>query len=263
MPPNKRTNYIKNGFPTPFHYPWDTLVNEWTSTPTQTSFYVLRNKQVLLNLKSHFENIKNRPKLNMENELASVFHDKCLVPVSLHMLNKGKLAPFSHICLPKHTDLLNKAQLQFSGLLEKKHSDPNKRKRILFRKEHSKLLKRLRRQRIKKAKSSIKPLPLKITKRKHSPTEQVVREYLTEIKDLWIPPTCNTVRTHCGREICGFIVNSGFSFMESRITGQGYVTLQSLCILNELWQTLKCDATVLTRSSNSLNYRYALLKVCL
>ncbi|XP_065204275.1 ribonucleases P/MRP protein subunit POP1 [Planococcus citri] len=258
MPPNKRTNYIKNGFPTPFHHPWNTLLNEWIPSSKQDSYYVLRNKKLLFDLRTVLETTKsNRNRSSLRTLLASISQDKCLVPVSIRMLNKGQLPPFSHICLPNKTDLQNKLSLP----VEKVHSDKNKIKRKMFRKEHSKTLKRLRRQRIKQKKASTEKLPLKITKRKQSPTEALVKEYLSQMQDLWIPAKCTSIRNHCSRQIAGFVVNGGFSFMQSRIVGQGYVALQSLFILCDMWQDLKTEPVVLTRSPNCLNYRFGVISV--
>lgn len=256
MPPNKRTNYIKNGFPTPFHHPWNTLLDEWIPSSKQGSYYVLRNKRLLLDLRTSLETTKKNHS-SLRNLLASVAQDKCLIPVSIRMLNKGQLPPFSHICLPTRSDLQNKLITP----VEKVHLDKNIKKRKVTRQEHLKNLKRLRRQRIKQKKTSTEKLPLKITKRKQSPTEDFVKEYLSQMQDLWIPTKCTTIRTHCSRQIAGFIVNGGFSFMESRIVGQGYVALQSLFTLYDMWQELKSGPLVLTRSPNCLNYRYGVISV--
>lgn len=261
-PPNKRVNYIRNGFPTPFHHPWDTLTNEWNTTQKENTYYVLRNKRILYKLKTYLGNLKNSSIIDLTDDLNHLIHDKCLIPVTIQISGKGHLAPFSHICVPKFSELQNTAIKLRSAPVEKLHTDKNKTKRKIFRREHSKVLKRLRRQRIKQNKTAAKKLPLKITKRKISPTEQIVRQYLSEIRDLWIPRTCTNLRNHCSREICGFIVTSGYSLMQAGVIGQGYITLQSLITLNSLWYNLRCSPLVLTRSPNSLHYRYALLNVC-
>lgn len=193
------------------------------------------------------------------------FNRRCLIPVVVQTLNKGCLIPSSHICLPTEEDLnTRRKDVTFTGPIQTSHTDDNKQKRIKLRTDHTKLLKRLRRARIREKRLRLsKGLPLKITKRKCSPTEDLVKEYLKEIRELWIPSKITSLRQYCNREICGFVLESGFSFLKSHYVGLGYITCESLRSLLRLQINAgkKDCAIVLARSSDTLNYRFCSLNV--
>ncbi len=260
MPPNKRTNFIKFGFPSPFRCSWALITKEWCPVNAPSPFFVLRNKRELRQLHEYVENNKRNRKITSIS-----LQPGALVPVSVIMLGNGCLTPFSHICVPTESDLRARiSDRKFAGPLETPHVDHNEKKRKLLRMTHARELKRLRRRRIKIKKLRLQNgIPAKITKRKHSPTEEIVQTYHKASRELWIPPDVTNLRNYCNREICGFVISCGFSLLQGCTTGQGYLTSESLAQLLDLQRRLKCDLTVLTRAPNSLSYRFCSLNIIL
>lgn len=70
--------------------------------------------------------------------------NSCLIPIYVQMIKKGNIKRHSLICLPIGTDVTS-----INTLLEPLHKDYNEDKRRLFRKEHKKAIKSLRRKRRK------------------------------------------------------------------------------------------------------------------
>lgn len=220
---------------------------------------MLRDKTKLRELKEYIENLKRNRSSPRRVSLPS----GSLIPVSVTMTSNGQLAPFSHICLPTESDLRQRARDRcYSGPCEKLHKDETKQMRKALKMEHTKELKRLRRKRIKEKKERIeKSLPLKITKRNQSPTEAEVAAYHSVLRELWIPSSAAGLRNYCAREVCGFVVISGFSFMQACTIGQGYVAADALTVLLEMKDKLLGELVVLTRSASSLNYRFCRIDI--
>lgn len=259
-PPNKRINYVINGFPTPFYCPWDIITKEWSASNDSVSYFVYRNTKELRQLQEYIENIRKKRVLSIP-QLS--FMPRCLIPVNISLLEVGKLTLFSHICLPTVSDLQYRLQNKmYRGPNEKIHQDTNALERKAFRLLHTRELKRLRRIRKKEKKIRIENcLPLKLTNRKEPPTKAIVETYLKANRELCIPTEVTKIRNYCNREICGFVVNSGYSFMQSCTTGQGFITSESFSILIDLQERFKCDLMVLTRSPSTLCYRFCSLNV--
>jgi len=255
-PPQIRINYIKLGFQTPFHCPWDVLCNEWMMD--SGSKYVLRNIKVLTLLQNL---TKLKVKIDMDS-LKSEFPDfkNCLVPIRLDISDRGVLKPNSHVCLPTPEDLNNVRTKYYLGPLEKNHKDLNASKRKVYRSEHKKLLRTLRRKRVlEKRKRNIRTIRCR---RKVSPTSQIVKEYMIQMKKLWIPEDQITVKHSCSRTVLGFSYKSHYSFTKSKFVGIGYMPGTALLELLNLWSESKSNLPyVLVRNSNTNQYKFALLSV--
>lgn len=74
----------------------------------------------------------------------------CLVPVKLSTLKKGRISDRCLICLPNQSDL---SANQSSQLVEVRKRDSNQINRKQLRQEHKKILKKLRRQHLRRKKS--------------------------------------------------------------------------------------------------------------
>lgn len=263
LPPQMRINYIKLGFQTPFHCPWDILCNEWMSNYNKS--FVLRNIKALTYLQNLIsklkENSKLKEKIDVDN-LKTEFPDleNCLIPISLAISHKGVLKPNSHVCLPTPDDLNKIVTESYLGPLEKVHKDLNNFKRKVYRLEHKKLLRSLRRKRIseKKKRNTL----CKRIKNKVSPTSQIVKEYLNQMKKLWIPEEQLSLKNSCSRVILGFSNKSHFSFSKSKSVGIGYMPGPALLELFNLWSECKSNLPyVLVRNPSTNQYRYALLSI--
>lgn len=257
LPPQMRINYIKLGFQTPFHCPWDSLCNEWSKN--SNSKFVLRNIKVLAQL--HNLTLKLKKKVDVD-KLKTEFLDfqNCLVPIRLDISQKGVLKPNSHICLPTSDDLSNIGNQNYLGPVEKMHKDSNAFKRKTYRLEHKKLLRSLRRKRVLEKKK--RSVLCKRNKRKISPTSQIVKEYLNQMKKLWIPEEQLPLKHSCERIILGFLYKSHYSFIKSKYTGIGYMSGPALLELFNFWSISKASLPyVLVRNPSTNQYRYAFLSI--
>ncbi|VVC26851.1 POPLD,Ribonuclease P/MRP, subunit POP1 [Cinara cedri] len=254
-PPQMRLNYIKLGFQTPFHCPWDILCNEWMSNTNR--IFVLRNIKFLTYLQNLTLKLKD---IMSVNNLKTEFPElqNCLVPVRFEISQTGVLKPNSHICLPTPDDL-SKVKT-YLGPLEKPHKDLNATKRKIYRLEHKKLLRSLRRKRVME--KTMRNILCKRLKRKVSPTSQIVKEYLNEINKLWIPEEQLPLKHSCSRVILGFSDKSHYSFTKSKNVGMGYMPFPALLELFNFWSVSKSNLPyILIRNSNTYQYRYALLSI--
>lgn len=257
LPPQMRVNYIKLGFQTPFHCPWDILCNEWMFSPN--SYYVLRNIKIM----THLQNLtlKLKEKIDVDN-LKTEFPDlqNCLIPIKLNVSQKGVLKPNSHVCLPTSDDLCRINIHSYLGPVEKIHKDLNAFKRKIYRLEHKKLMRSLRRKRVleKKKRSVLR----KRFKRKVSPTSQIVKEYVNQMKKLWVPEEQLPLKHSCSRVILGFSYENHYSFTNSKCIGIGYLPGPALLELFNLWSESNSKLPyVLIRNPSTNQYRYALLSL--
>lgn len=257
LPPQTRINYIKLGIQTPFHCPWDILCNEWTIN--SSSKYVLRNIKVLTFLQNSITKLKEKIDVNNLKTEFSDFNN-CLIPIQLNISNRGVLKPNSHVCLPTCDDLNAIRIKNYLGPLEKNHKDLNAFKRKIYRLEHKKLLRTLRRKRVLEKKK--RNILTKRCRRKVSPTSQIVKEYLNQMKKLWIPEEKITVKDSCSRTILGFSYKSHYSFTKSKFVGIGYMPGTALLELFNLWSESKSNLPyVLVRNPSTNQYKFALLSV--
>lgn len=258
FPPQMRVNYIKLGFQTPFHCPWDILCKEWTINFKNT--FVMRNTKVL----NRLQNLTLKLKENKDDieHLKTEFPDfqNSLIPIRLDIAQRGILKSNSHVCLPNLEDLSKIGTASYLGPLEKLHKDMNAFKRKVYRLEHKKLLRSLRRKRVleKRKRNTL----CKRYKRKVSPTSQIVKEYLNQMKKLWIPEEQSALKNSCSRVILGFSYNNHYSFTKSKCVGIGYMPGSALLELFNLWLVSKSSLPyVLVRNPNSNQYRFALLSI--
>ncbi|XP_050539445.1 ribonucleases P/MRP protein subunit POP1 [Daktulosphaira vitifoliae] len=257
LPPQMRINHVKLGFKTPFHCAWDYLSKEWKFSTND--LFVLRNKKQILSLK------KCTPQLNKNFDIDYVKNilldvENSLIHVRLKLPFKGVIKPNSHLCLPTPDDIDHIGVYTFKGPVEKLHKDLNEKKRKAYRLEHKKLLRSLRRKRVLEKKK--RTVMLNRYKRKISPTSQIVKEYLNEMKKLWIPEEQHQLKNSCDRTILGFISNSHYSFTESHFVGMGYIPSLALLELFNFWAQSKCKLPyILVRHPCTRQYRIALLSL--
>lgn len=189
--------------------------------------------------------------------------ENCLIPVSILMNNRGTASKFSIICLPKKQDLISNAnKLKFGHASTHKEPigcDANEQSRKTLRRNHLKVLKRLRRRRVR-------------VKRKHQEnserkviiappkTAKLIAEQLDTMCQLWLPSKPKRIRGQCSREVFGYLTQCQFSFKEAKVAGIGYVTILGLykLIQSNVGQKLN---QVLVRDPNSINYRLATLSI--
>jgi len=257
LPPQMRVNYIKLGFQTPFHCPWDVLCNEWALSSDCN--FVLRNTKILNRLQNLTLRLKEKIDVhNLETDFPNLQY--CLVPIIIYVSQKGVLKSNSHICLPTSNDLSDIGSKSFLGPKEKIHKDLNAFKRKVYRLEHKKLLRSLRRKRV--AEKRKRNVCCKRSKRKISPTSQIVKEYLNQMKKLWIPEEELPIKNSCNRTLLGFLNEGHYSFTKSSYVGIGYVPGPALLKLFNFWSESKSNLPyVLVRNPNSDQYRYAQLSV--
>lgn len=257
LPPQMRINYIKLGFQTPFHCPWDILCKEWMIN--YNSKFILRNLKVLTLLQNL--TLKLKEKFDINN-LKTEFPDfqNCLVPIRVNVSQRGILKTNSHVCLPTFDDLSNIRTKSYLGPLEKNHKDLNALKRKTYRLEHKKLLRTLRRKRIlEKTKRNIL---FKRCKRKVSPTSQIVKEYVNQMKKLWIPEEQIMLKHSCSRIILGFAYKCHYSFTKSKCVGIGYMPGPALLELLNFWLESNSNLPyVLVRNPSTNQYKFAFLSI--
>ncbi|XP_050422061.1 ribonucleases P/MRP protein subunit POP1 [Adelges cooleyi] len=258
LPPQMRINYIKLGFKTPFHCAWDSLCREWKFSTIEV--FVLRNIKIIGILQKYILKLNKPLDTNsLKNEFPNI--ENCLISVRVNLSFKGVLKPNSHICLPTPEDMDNiigsKSHL---GPVENTHKDLNATNRKVYRLEHKKFLKMLRRKRVlEKSKRNVLCLR---QKRITSPTSQIVKEYLAQMKKLWIPEEEQNIKQSCDRTILGFINNSHYSFTDAHCVGMGYIPGPALLELFNLWVQSKSKLPyVLVRNPFTLQYRFALLSI--
>lgn len=80
-------------------------------------FYVLRDRKLIESINLLIGNIGRQNSNSLWTELETLFNsipqrDKCLLQVSLQTINRGTLGKYSHICLPKDSELLQSSYFQ-------------------------------------------------------------------------------------------------------------------------------------------------------
>lgn len=258
LPQNKRPNYNKLSVNSPFKCLWTQLVNEWNSNNTiDDKFYVLREQLHLQNIQKSLDTCRQIDPIDLPTN--------CLIPVTLTMDTRGTLTNNSLICLPKPSDLKRDSRKKQNFDNEPVFEEPlkddnNETERKTLRMNHLKLLKRLRRRRVrvKRRKQEVSEKRVLIAK---PGTAKLIAEQLNKIRELWLPEHPVTVRNQCSREVLGFVTSSNFSFIEAKVSGTGYVTLNGLTKLIRNCGKTKRSVKVMVRSTNSRQYRLAKVKV--
>ncbi|XP_033224394.1 ribonucleases P/MRP protein subunit POP1 [Belonocnema kinseyi] len=267
-PPNRRVNYLKFGITSPFSCEWEILRKEWQA---EGEFFTLREKNVLQSLDENLTQRRRGRKfqkaktvqiepLNIESEK----RNNCLVPVKVTVERKGVAEDFAIICLPTDEDLDNfRKRKKWSGPVETPKSDPFEKERTNSRRRHLELLKRLRKQRVRRkkklesAENEIEILNLRklIDEKLRDTNKKIVEDQARRMEELSLPE-CKRVRFSCDREIMGFVEQGGFCLSEAKGVGRGYVVFEALKGLISKKRDL-----VLIRNTQSRQYRFASLEV--
>lgn len=265
-PPNRRVNFVKLGIRSPFFCDWKNLTKDWSGNE---DLYVLRNRELLLLLQADIYPAKNRNAKSFAQNTQSSFPDlddykNCLIHVQISMVGRGSPKKFAIICMPTSEDLKKfENDKKWFGPVEKCHNDPNEKIRKASRKNHLILLKRLRRQRIRRN-QALKDNALKLLKEcelnesKHitiSSHRKIISDQSIKMSELYLPK-CTEVRYSCEREVMGYITLGDFLFSHAKGIGIGYVTLLSL-----LGMINKKSNIVLVRNTQTRQYRLAELNI--
>ena len=278
-PPNRRVNYTKLGITSPFSCEWGILSNEWG---LEGEFFTLRNNSLLRNLDENLPQHKRSHKISLKPEISFskveplkdelMTKKNYLIPIKVTVQRKGTVEDFAIICLPTEDDIEQfKKNRKWSGPIESQKSDTNEKERINSRKKHLELLKRLRKQRVRRKKKlenserenesadSVKDgiLDLKklVMEKLMETNKKLIENQAWHMEKLCLPE-CTRVRFSCDREIMGFVEQGGFCFSEAGEIGRGYVVLEALKILVN-----KKSNIVLIRNTQSRQYRLANLEI--
>lgn len=265
-PPNRRVNFVKLGISSPFFCDWENLMKGWSSNK---DFYVLRNRELLLLLQAGICTAKNAKLFvqNIQSDIANLDDYKnCLIRVQISMVRKGSPKRFAIICMPTFEDLKKfKDNKKWLGPVEKCHNDVNERIRKALRKNHLILLKRLRRQRVRRN-QALKNNALKLLRESTGKLNEdkcmtVLSHYKirsdqsAKMSELYLPK-CTEVRYSCDREVMGYITLGNFSFSQAKGIGIGYITLASLLRMIDIKSNI-----VLVRNTQTRQYRLAELNI--
>lgn len=252
-PPNKRCNYQKNSICSPFKAPLSQLINEWS--PTDNSFFILRDRELLKNLNLAINQRKSLPDLP----------SSCLIQINLQMKTRGCPGDFAIICLPTSRDFKqNLKRIKFEKndpvYTEPLKNDPNEAERKKLRMCHKKLLKQLRGRRVREKRRKQEKTEGKITIRPAN-TSTLVMEQYKKMCELWLPETAS-LRNQCSREVFGYVTRCEFSYIEATVAAIGYVTVPGLEKLMGIWKRVKgADKMLLVRGTKSRHYRFASFKI--
>lgn len=256
--PNKRVNFVKLGIRNPFSCDWKTLMEDWTGTD---EFYVLRNRELLLLLQKNIrQQTSDKRKITKpSHSVQTDFQDflpykNCLIRVKASLVRKGCPKRFAIICMPTLQDLQEfKKNKNWVGPVEKLHIDSNEKLRKKSRKDHLMLLKRLKRQRIRRKKTFTGEMELL----KKYNSIKISTEQAEKMRKLYLPE-CTEIRVRysCDREVMGYLTVSDFSFNEAKGLGIGYVTLNALIeMINQK------SNIILVRNTQTRQYRTAVLDI--
>ena len=239
-PPAKRPNYVKLGVASPFHCPWETLVEEWRllkSTPESKSdqeMFVVRDKKVLQCLSSfcrhYFGKNKHKAQSSPKPDLGALDgyvseYSSGLVSVRVDMFGRGTPEDFDVICLPSTEDLETLTRdNQYGGPAEPQHKDTEK------------ILK-----------------PKKVSKEKRKLAEKTLVESLNAPKG---------VVDSCCRKVIGYVSRGQYSYKVGAGTGLGFCTVPGFVRLVKE-SSSQLGLIALIRSTSSLQYRFICLSVVL
>ncbi|KAG4068493.1 hypothetical protein HA402_004834 [Bradysia odoriphaga] len=259
LPQNKRPNYNKLSINSPFKCLWSQLVNDWNNnnTTADDGFYVLRDPAYLQLIQKSIDSGNTNGLTDLPTN--------CLVPITVTMDSRGTLTNNSLICLPKPSDLKRDIRKKSNFDKEPVYEEPlqddrNENERKTLRSNHLKLLKRLRRRRVRVKRRKQETSDRRVIIAKPG-TAKLIREQLDKMRELWLPENPKSVRNQCSREVLGFVTFSNFSFIEAKVTGTGYIALNSLPKLLKSCGKVKGNVRVMVRSTNSRQYRLAKVKV--
>lgn len=270
-PPNRRVNFTKLGITSPFFCDWKKLMKDWSNTE---DFYVLRDRALLLLLRANISlqsparnnNTRCLTVQSAEADLRELDARKnCLIRVQVSM-ETGSPKEFAIICVPTSEDLKRlENDKKWTGPVERCHVDSNEATRKISRKKHLLLLKRLKRQRVRRKKSFESNALKLLTKTIDIPNKSVdsnskllpkiISEQSKKMSKLYLPE-CTKIRYSCDREVMGYITAGHFSFVHAKGVGMGYVALPSLTEMIN-----RKSNVVLVRNTQTRQYRLATLGV--
>lgn len=122
------------------------------------------------------------------------------------------------------------------------------------------LLKRLRRQRVRRKCRQQETAERKVLIVKPS-TTALVLEQRQRMRELWLPSQATKVRDQCSREVLGYLTQAHFSFIKGKSAGVGYITPNGLRCLRRLFAKANGSLFVLVRSPSSVHYRKCTLRI--
>lgn len=279
--PKNRPNFIKLGVASPFECCWSILVKDWCQNKQvpDDSFYVLRDrvkldalKRVINSRKSNNNNNGNGIWSDQISQISGMFSNmnhNFLIPVRIEPVEKGVPSDCAMICIPCAKDLKDMKNTDCEDPCEPSHKDENILKRKELKSQHKKELKRLRKHRKSNYKKLQEQMDLLLEKgesikhlvnikKNKMPTKEINEKYNAEMSLLWVPEI-KTVKDSCSRTVVGFVCKGDFSFSESQGVGIGYIPFPAFINLVNSWIT---KPIVLFRNPSSLQYRYAILKIC-
>lgn len=177
------------------------------------------------------------------------------------MESRGNIKDFAIICLPTKKDLklYNKKKISnnHNPISEPLTFDKNEKIRKEMRRDHIKLLKRLRRRRVrdKRKKQDTSETRVRISK---PMTEMIVSDQYKKMCNLWIPENPKTIKNQCSRLVIGYITDSGFTYTEAKSCGIGYIVAPAL---KPLMGISGKKTLLLLRNTNTRNYRFGEIKI--
>ncbi|XP_054286502.1 ribonucleases P/MRP protein subunit POP1-like [Macrosteles quadrilineatus] len=253
LPPDKRPNYVKLGVVTPFYSPWTILLQDWSSSTENTSFYVIRNRLQLQYLNCLLNKTKPVTTCSFSDNDISCG----IVQVSVEMSGRGLIKECALICAANKKDMKLTKDKSGRGPVEPLREDKNEERRKTERDNHLKKLKCLRRKRLKaKRQLEDKGIFLSKEKTKKRPTEAIVAEQAELMRELWLPSEIKSVKCSSSRSIVGFVTSGGSSFTRALSTvGYGFVSLSALLSVMEK------NNLFLLRNVSSLQYYFVRLKI--
>jgi len=268
LPPDKRTNHAKMGIASPFGPKWGMLLADWKpkvelgQREVVDDWYILRDTSILERLKNN-DSIEDFPELVI---------DKALIRVRVLIRGKGVINENAVLCVPRESDYEESSGEIFEPL----QSDDLEQERKVSKKLHKEKMKRQKRQWKKVKNKQVLMIAQSVAEEKEIDQERLTllnnnlsalkrlrdeenSRYMIDSEKLWEGP-CNTIRGSCTREVVGWVVKGSYSYKLGGEVGEGLVCLRG-------WLDLvarggrQTENLVLTRNTNSLNYRKAAMEL--
>lgn len=190
--------------------------------------------------------------------------ENCLIPVTIDVDGRGVAEKFAIICLPKKFDFKREQRMKNNLINEPILTEPTKNDdqelaRKNLRRNHLKLLKRLRRRRVRTKRRQQETAQRKILIVKPA-TADLIAEQRKAMNEMWLPSQPKIIRQQCSREVIGYLTQAHFSFVKAKVAGVGYITMNGLRNLLKVIPK-SGPVKVLLRDTSSVNYRKAMLKI--
>uniref|UniRef100_A0A1B0CL73 Putative ribonucleasep/mrp protein subunit pop1 n=1 Tax=Lutzomyia longipalpis TaxID=7200 RepID=A0A1B0CL73_LUTLO len=248
-PPKKRPNFTKLSIASPFHCPWEQLLQEWSTGSPTSSFYILRDRKILEQCQKAL-----KYQLNIQEILLP---DCTLIPIQILLNSRGNPGNNAILTLPQPQDIEKKQ----SGHHEPLHIEPpardiHEKARKMLRQHHKKFLKHQRRLRVnRKRKEQEKSTQrVKIPREKSPLVVAACTSYREKMRNMWLPENPTSIKEQCSRRVIGYATQSDFTFTDSKVSAIGYVTWNGFRELIDTCRKWK-QVTILVRGTTSLHYR--------